>query len=388
MRIINILFLIFFIPLCIQGMEEKITRENFVPELRKKFSEYVNKDGYLKTPSPTLAYIFHKGSEKLIKNLLGDDRVWQLCLPQPLLDYAFNLSVRVIKKEIEYCDKGYFVFYHGQKLDNRLFQDLKEIFYEIKEKKELKDFVFVRQFNSELLEKINKYNNTNQYLHKFFDKYGSDDYNETSETLLPANYCFFGNSATPGESSFAYSILRMLFPTKFILYHALELSVQEGYLDFDDLIPKIEELIEILNNEKDKNYTDNLLQIFLPQKLSHLIYFALPYGDKYNCNCIKTVLTHYVFGKKINCNCDFNKLCQRYQLQPQISIKTLDAEQVRILLQPKYFMNPDSGIKIFRYANETEQLKKYHDKIKELRKFICESRQNLKPIERPIYSKL
>lgn len=378
MKVTNFIFLItFLVPGIIQGM---ITSKNFVPKLREKFAEYITEDGYLKVPSPTLAYIFHEGSELLVQKFLGDnERFAHLNVPQVLLDYSFKVSTEIIKKEIEYCSQGYFVFYHGQKLDHKLLQDLKEFFYELKEKKKLKDFIFVRQINSQTLESISKYKNTSQYLRNFFKEYGSDDCSEVSETLLPANYCFFGNSINIGESSFAYFILRMLFPTKIIMNQIKALFLQENkILEFELIKSRLQELVHILNDEREDDHTDNLLQIFLPNTLANLIYFALPYGYKYKCNCLKKILSKCVFGKSFDCDCDFNKLCQRYQVQPNIKMSSIDAEQIRIMLKPEIFMNPGIGMKIFSYTNETEKIKQYNSKIEQIKNFISQGKQEPK----------
>ncbi len=364
MQIIKFLYLfLFFISSFVYSMvQQQVSPENFIPKLREEFANYINEDGYLKTPSPTLAYIFREGSEVLVEVLLK----YLKCSKAEDLTYFFNVSIEVIKKEIEYCSKGYLVFYHGQQLQHRILQDLKEIFYEIKDNKKLKDFVFIRQLDSEYGEQINNYDNINIYLKEFFAKHGaSDNINEIRDTLLPANFCFFGNSIQPGESSFAYFVQSRSIRQVNIMKQIAELFIKENRLaQFCIIRSKLKFLFHLFEVTVKSG---NLLQIFIPAKLYKLIYFSEIYGV-HKCACICD-------NKNNDCqSCILNKLRARYVKWPvgvdQYSLYDIDKEQVRILLQPKYFMNPDSGIKIFRYANESEGIKLCSSEIQKLKEKI------------------
>mgnify|MGYP006292861397 CR=1 FL=1 len=433
-----ILFLSFFIALSFQIVNSKSDNDLLIepiltidqdPKTQKlsfHISPEVEKDDY----TQTLSYL---SNDKLIKQLSEVYEYHQQKFEALGKEALSRFVVDPIKKEFELKD-DYYVFYHGQKREFLLIQDLFARLNELVRKKALKDFVMLRIPDKD----YKKFKNVKQFLGKYKDEMKNfigwfDGQDHIYKILLAVNPFLFGNTSMiwGGECSFAYflgsdSIAWLdIFNLAKNVFKYFDLEVNWKYER------PIKELMGLLSTYE-KNKTGVLLQIFVPKKIvDEISYRCIPGGNFYYKDSINEVsskdLSKYQknkkwfsikFNKYISNNVKFAKyysalgyyagcgiplillgkllkherlvdfirnplrgvsnkcldygfkfLNKSYKYQTfysPISSKNIDRMQFRILLNEDIMLNPDSGVKIFRYCNETELVKEYKKKLDKL----------------------
>jgi hypothetical protein len=272
-------------------------------------------------------------------------------------DFFENLINSTIKNEIKFKN-DYYVFYHVQHLEFLLFQDLFKDFYKLFSKKTLKDFFMLRTPNQDnakfktISNFLKFYSNNNKIKQKYFDYHA-----KISNLLLSVNPSLFGNEFC-GESNLTY------FFTQDSIYREIMPFIKSifSFYKIDYLFEKYKKEIKKLRNllfESQKYKTELLLQIFIPKnKIGKLVYRAYKYGKPYYKNQSKSNLA----SADLNIYQNNSFYFAANDLDKIIS---LDKMQFKLLINDKV-LNPDSGIKMFRYYDETENVKKYKEQFNKL----------------------
>lgn len=273
------------------------------------------------------------------------------------LDFFKDLFKSIVKREVDFTD-NYRVFYHGQRREFVVPQDLYKGLYEITYKKSLIDFIMVRVPNKN----FGAFKCIKDFLYQCIKngdiKNGSwfDEQSHIKTRLLSVNPSLFGNSCNGwwgGECSFAY------FLDSFSISQINILNLVEEVFDifnykkyFSKYKKDIIELNSLLS-AFEQTQTGALLQVFIPKKLVDSVAYRCNPGGflYYNDNEPE----NHPASKDLD---DYKK--------GTIGIDSLfDETQFRILIN-QTMLDPQSGIKYFRYCNETEKMKEYQTKLKQL----------------------
>ena len=311
----------------------------------------------------TLAHLAHPN----LKNFQLDDcpntwdhTVYKTKIDQigrPALEKIMN---KVIAKEIELQD-DYYVFYHGQKREFLAMQNLFESLYEFFYKKAFIDFLMLRVPEEEHY----KY----KVLDKFFNAFGRmfhDGQENIRKLLLSVNPSLFGNTYSKTDGGLSSTLYYFITSgnanyTDFSKYSKQVFSFFKISSDFDKYKKDLDKLFQILS-EDEKTKSGLIIQIFVPKKVvNDIVYRAYAggtpfYGANLFASTTAQVLDNY-----------------RKQILAK-DIYTLDTAQFRILLNKETMLNAESGVKIFRYYNKTENTKKYDNLFK---KFMDKMIQDL-----------
>ncbi len=263
-----------------------------------------------------------------------------------------NLINNAIAKELELKDSHY-VFYHGQMLEFMLFQDIFDNLFRIKLKKNLKDFFILRVPDKDF-DQVKKITDFLTY-HEKTGKINYKDFDHDTEVrkvLLAVNPSLFGNQKYGrGECSFEYFLnSRNIAEFNFIY-------LIKNIFDYFDILRiyakyenKIQELINLLSGYQ-SNKTGILLQIFVPKNMvEDLTYRCFPFGIP------------YYFSEKYHLSASTLDGYQKNHLYYCMTSRNIDEMQFRLLINEK-MLNPDSGIKMFRYVNETDNVKIYKQEL-------------------------
>ena len=306
----------------------------------------------------TLTYLGRKG----LRDNIGPHNQWKI--QEIGTDFFEHLLDDVIKKEIEFEDE-YYVFYHGQKREFIFPQDLYEGFYKIKFKQALKDFFMLRIptkpsfiFSTDDFE---KFKTIKEFIKKHIDngeikQWDFDEHKNIKKVLLAVNPSLFGNNFNGGESSFNYFINSG--NASWIDITQITKDVFE-YFEIPHLYTKhkkeLDYLAKLVSTTYDAKETGILLQIFIPKKIV----------DDVAYRCKAWGLLHYQNPNTHPASLDLEKYKQDSFtfLTPDY---TLDEMQFRLLLNNQFLLNPKSGVKFFRYYNETERTKGYKSKLQNL----------------------
>jgi hypothetical protein len=294
----------------------------------------------------------------------------------------------MIAKEGEYKN-DYYVFYHTTANPWRLAQDLHKLLYArfsadsgIK-----REFKFLR-FSGE-----HAVNTTPQefLLNELKTKGLVDDNTETKFLMISVNLALFGNVGFPGECSWEY----------FIKPQEHAKPIRGVYQDMmgnfgltDQYIDEIMSLADIYDTQE-----DTIIQIFVPKnKVDEIGYLAWVKGIPAHSETIDWILknakgksfTKHVkptmekltedFSQAKEDNPLYDHMIQSiqagdfsleaflkvYRNQPW-KLKNINDVSARLLFTPDVLLNPDSGVKYYRYSTATRnQLKEYHKKLDEV----------------------
>jgi len=261
---------------------------------------------------------------------------------------------QAIARERELCD-SYQVFYHGQRLGFRVLQDvLKEIYSFINIQHPLKDFEFLRTwYQAEKLPEVNEFIDREESelieQQKFVGKKPTpaeiawhDHLPHLTKNMLCVNLALFGNFTNEWESSFWY----------FVNNHniaAIELEdMLKGifaHFGFNKLyirqILKLQELIQTREG--------NLVQIFIPKdKVDNYVYLSQPFGTPFR----KSIHTHAYDPKRMR-HTKISPILKKYCKEAG-SIEEFDELQARVLLSQDCMLDPNSGVKIFKYTTASD----------------------------------
>ena len=260
----------------------------------------------------------------------------------------------IISKEMEFKD-DFYVFYHGQKREFMLIQDLYQGLYEWMYKKAFRDFVMLRIPDKD----FSKFESVKEFLRKYIvngkiSMWNFDDDSDIKKILLSVNPSLFGNSYSAGECTFYYflnSSNASFLDTSFLVKNVFDFFKLENCFDMHK--NEIEELSKLLSAFEESK-TGILLQIFIPKALANdIAYRCRPWGLLYHDN-VKKPETYDVAAD----------LCE-YQSKNTLDDYAFDSTQFRLLMN-KAMLDSQSGVKILRYCNETSALKEYKTKLKAL----------------------
>ena len=270
----------------------------------------------------------------------------------------------IIKKELEF-ENSHYVFYHGQKKEFLLIQDLFEAFFKIAFKKAFDDFFILRSPDQD----SEKFKNIQSFLNKYIKNKEIYDWNfdakpHIQKILLSVNVSLFGNTYYLGESSFHY-FLQSCYGNVINFHDFIKDTFK--YFKYLKYYEKFKTKLEILYKilfEYEKNQTGILIQIFIPKKIvDNVAYRCKPWGLLY----YKNLFGLNFFSKKPSENLEQYQSNKMGSIMNYYFMQTeMDAIQFRILLNSEIMLNPDSGVKMFRYYNETENIKKYKEEFSKL----------------------
>lgn len=277
-----------------------------------------------------------------------------------------ELFKTTLKREIQF-NKGYRVFYHGQRRQFMLLQDLYNGLYQILHKKMLRDFILLRIPHKD----FSHFTTASDFLHACVKDgtlkiYFDDDYT-IRKHLLAVNPSLFGNTTYgSGECTMQFFIDSDNIGSFSIATLVEELfnhfDYQSHFLKYKRDIQELEDLLAAYEHAK----TGLLLQIFVPEHLVNSVaYRCKPYGIPYYADehFEQHPATHDLTTYKESYGDNYPGSSYGNFLSPQD--KEIDAVQFRLLIT-NALLNPKSGIKFFRYCNQTENMEQYRAKLKKL----------------------
>lgn len=259
----------------------------------------------------------------------------------------------ILKREREYS-KDYYVFYHAQKKEFRLIEDfIKEVSEYIRLMGHQKSFEYLRFFD-----KIPLTVDSNTFLDDQNSKYGFNNWNDhypiLVRQLLSVNLSLFGNCTNikRGECTFDYflnnhnicidvngikELLKEIFD-----YFKFEKSFVEQLWNLNQLIDQKEGL---------------LFQICIPKGIvDKYAYLCRPYGLPYEQaiipSCFDTDKQRHINISSILDGC---QLQNTWISGSPAWLHELDTLQARLLFSWDMMLNPESGVKIFRYSTASEE---------------------------------
>jgi hypothetical protein len=273
-----------------------------------------------------------------------------------------DLVESVIEREKEHCN-DYYVFYHGQRSKFWVFQEfLKELYSLIKIHSPISQFEFLRMWQEAAdTYQVNNFIDTQEAnLHNWggTPPAWNDTTPELIKNMLCVNLSLFGNLTYSGESSFSYfssnsnaswTAIENLFSRLF------------DYYGFDQKF--IGQLIANDNLLDHKNGI--LMQIFVPKnQADDYIYLSKAYGTPVREKLDET------WNASKNRHMNISSLLEKYIKEPH-SMGNFDQLQARVLLSKDCMLNPDSGVKVFKYSTEAQaKLDTYQLTIKNIAKRV------------------
>ncbi|MFH1254789.1 MAG: hypothetical protein V1646_05175 [bacterium] len=296
----------------------------------------------------TLAYLGHSGLHGEVSNVFSPK------ISEIGLDFFKSLLKSVIQNEIRFKN-DYYVFYHGQPRDFALMQDLYHGLTKIVYQKEICDFVMLRiptqdQFGFKTVIDFLKYYIRNDEIFRVQD---FDLQSHIKKILLSVNPSLFGNTFGAGCSTLEYFLCSTgctFVDTSELIERTFEFfGLQSVYYENQFKIKELQESLCVQEKEK----TGLLQQIFVPKSIVDLVaYRSVPLGSLYyedrnpDGHLASVDLNDYEGNKSSD---DFS----------------FDVTQFRLLMNEP-MLDPTSGVKIFRYCNETAKFIEYKIKLKEL----------------------
>lgn len=275
------------------------------------------------------------------------------CVTRVGKEFLQELFATVILREIEHADE-YRVFYHGFDRTFILFQDMYSGLYKIAYKKVLRDFVMLRIPDAD----FSKFKNVKDFLHHSikngdFRGWAFDHLDHVKKRLLSVNPSLFGNTTSFGECTFHYfmssdsvsgpNVMRIVED----VFKAF--SFQKLFERYKNDIEELKRFVSDYESAK----TGGLLQIFIPESLVNaLAYRCQPYGQM-------------AYDDEKPEQHPASKDLDDYKRDATWADYSYDQIQFRLLINQK-LLDPTSGIKMFRYCNETENMKQYNLKLKKL----------------------
>lgn len=259
----------------------------------------------------------------------------------------------IMAREQELNDTHY-VFYHGQNGSFRIFQDfLKEWYRLMHMKEELNEFDMLR-----LWEKAAPQADANGFL----DKYNGniDNYRpEIQEVILSVNLSLFANLYDCSACTFRY------FTDNYSMRPPnIRTLVQQVFTEHGIDHKHIDALFKLAVEENKAN----LLQIFIPKELVDQCTYLAIRGGKPNRNSI----VGSCFDKTRGWHTKISPILDLYQSNPSaLTPQELDLLQGRIVLSQDIMLNPDSGVKIFRYTPiDDTKVKSYQKEVETFAKKV------------------
>lgn len=341
-------------PLTVQPFAQPVDRPlilkhiEVLSELKKEFA----KKNPLKLPdytdkTPTLAYL------KEAPNVLSE---WHKAELETRKTKYATFIAPIIQNEKKYCN-DYYVFYHGQLSAFRIFQDfLKELYTAINIHQPIDEFEFMRMWHLAEKELIAQSFIDKEEGEQLGTKWWADSRADLMKNMMCVNLSLFGNMWWCGESSFYYF---MNNSSAFVTESLISKLFTELF-DFYGFSPKyIDELVAL--NKLIATKEGNLMQILVPkEKVDDYVYLSQPGGTPYRTKIDST------FDKHKNRHIKISTILDQYIKDPSV-LKDFDQYQARVLLSKDCMLNPDSGVKIFRYTTVNDsEMGKYKKELKQI----------------------
>ena len=303
----------------------------------------------------TCQSIAHLNIPDVKKNLFSDATINQRI--KAIGSNTINAIIKhVLNREEELFPQNYAVFYHAQKLEFILLQDLIAMLVKILHKKQSDDFLFLRPPGS-----TDPYHTVTQLLKE--KTYFHDSQEDIRKILLSVNPGLFGNICCNQDDGLSCTF-RFFLSSDNVNETDFELWIKQIFTHFNleycyKRHQKQIRSLQALLSQNDPQKTGLLLQIFVPQKyLDQIAYRAWPGGMPYH-NQFETIPQNIMPSKELS---DYTK--------PSFFANTpghdLDAIQYRLLITNDVLLNPDSKTRIFRYYNRIPSIVEYEKEIKKL----------------------
>ncbi|MCK4517407.1 hypothetical protein KAT92_01415, partial [Candidatus Babeliales bacterium] len=295
------------------------------------------------------------------QSVMGDERPdWQAIVEKALTQED------TLKEE-------FYVFYHGQKWQFRIVQDLlRKLSIRLRgySQGDFSEFCYLRVpggiFEDSNLKIMSDLFKQGEVMGESVD----EDKPWFADRLLSVNLSLFGGGFssclawyyfTENDTCFGYgSNIKKLLGDVFACFSiALEETLLEKYLN---------ELLSL--NETIKTKEGNLFQIFITKGEVNKYMYLSCILNSHDADKIKIVDKAF----------DVSRLINSYFYRPvsEVRFNDLDYFQGRILLNNYFMLNPRSGVKIFRYTTVNQKdVEKYEEKLDKLIDDIstCMSRQ-------------
>lgn len=264
----------------------------------------------------------------------------------------------IFSNEAEYADK-YEVFYHAHPSKVQIVQDLFGAFGNFLHNYKNKNFIFLRNpiqnwhQKSYLSPQPDEYDLSQLQLYQTLLAGSLNDMDTHIQSkLLSVNIHLFANAnewMCRGSSTLNYYANN----TSASYNNTLIIQLLEDY----DFIPH-SNFKQIIQNSQ-QILRGNLLQIFIPKtKVDNCVYMSHPLGQPF-CDNFKCI-SHQELSKCLGLNStlpNFYRGCGRWNFY---------CPQARIILDHNIMLNPNSGVKIFRYTqNSPETEQQYQQQFKQ-----------------------
>lgn len=284
--------------------------------------------------------------------------------PNEREDYP-QIVDQAMAREQEHND-GYYVFYHAQELEYYVLQDfVKELYRILNLREPLDDFVFLRAW----YEKVEGPKNPNEFTdaHKILLSssslpaiFGLDGF--LSKQMLAVNLSLFGNSTkgSAGESTFYFFILSKGIHN----FHAKDM-IKDVFSHCGLNCAYVDRVLSLMQRIKTFKLPRGVLQqIFIPkEKVDKYVYLSRAYGTPLHKKVSTTLELFKNNPEQLTIDGEISSL--RATKEPrQLDVDTL---QARIVFLADGMLNPDSGIKIYRYtAIPDDVMATYEKELKQL----------------------
>lgn len=326
-----------------------------------------------------------------------------LCAVGPLTQSEAHLSAKNVQEHVSKVDRTLHAhiqeaaFQNERKLNNdydivytaipnmRVFQDITAQLYKrvVGKTSALKEFKFIRyQFKDPIYD---QYKNVTEFLIDEIQKNGIVDDNEIrlKTILISANLAFFGNEGLEGESTWNY----FNTPQPWVSAPWLKFLLESSLKSFGYSTQFVPELLEL--SKSIQTTTGDLFQICIPhQKTDDIGYLSWRQGIPFDVKFINTVFKRVnmsfgrgdkIFHEEINERITLlkeqwkqrvpqtvqlvtelleNVKAGKYRLAPFLekykkspeTLPYINAYQARLLITNNLLLNPESGIKIYRFS--------------------------------------
>lgn len=308
-----------------------------------------------RTVTPTLAFLTNPDLLKSVRTKFGKqiDQCKESLIKPVLLKEAQHATTHV-------------PFYHAQNVKYLLLYDvLESIYTALNPGKKIDHFTFMRFWHAGVSQKTAQ---------EFIDAHEQGNHTKTwydgekdlSAKILSTNYSLFGN-VIGGACSFDY----FLQNTNNVTYSLDELlNPVFDYYKFDKkYIDQVNKLSNALHAK-----SGIVCQLLIPNELvDKCVYISSPGGTPYR----STIAGVDGFDKYKNRYTKISPLLQAYRNNPALIKQSIEGLQARVVFIPE-MLNPESGVKIFRYANmDVQEHKDYQAKIADLcKQMVANSKHN------------
>ena len=272
----------------------------------------------------------------------------------PILQFLVN---DVIAHE-KVMSPDHYIFYHGQGFDFRVFQDVMKVLLQVMSQfKMIKQFQFLRVPDGQEYPAMP----VSAYLSNLSNEYGtawSDGYSHIAKKLVSVNLSLFGNTLHIAFGECTFSFFKN---SSNISAPPLGAMLENFFKMYDFPLTYLQDLVDLSYKYKTKE--GNLLQICIPKfKVDECAYLCYAYGKPYD-----KPLVPEAFNPHLKRHSALGPVLDKYCAQPE-SIIDIDALQARLFMSSSTFLNPYSGIKVFRYTTMPKSRRLLYKK--ELKKLI------------------